>query len=117
MGKFIALVVALAALLPGCGLTGGCENEVAARLPSPSGRLEAVVFNRGCGASVGFNTQLSIVSAGQVPEGGGNALILDGTVPLGITWISESSLEVVGTGGARAFKKEPSAADVSVSYR
>ncbi|GHA76722.1 hypothetical protein GCM10007067_12490 [Lysobacter bugurensis] len=115
MGKFQALVVASALAASGCDVAG-CENEISARAPSPSGGRDAVVINRGCGATTGFNTQLAIVDAGHVPEGAGNVLVLDGTVPLRLTWRGDRSLHVEGAGGSRVFKREASADGVSISY-
>ena len=61
-----------------------CENEISKTVISPSGNLKAVVFNRGCGATTGFNTQISIINTSEELESeGGNLFIADGTLPLG----------------------------------
>jgi hypothetical protein len=75
MERTLALPIFAALLLAGCGDVG-CGNEVSYRAPSPNGKVEAVVFNRNCGATTDFNTQLSIVPASQVPEGSGDILVL-----------------------------------------
>jgi hypothetical protein len=115
-----ATLLALCLLgLSGCdsvGITGDCENEVAQTVASPTGRLEVVVFNRGCGATTGFNTQVSIVQAGHLPDGPGNVLLMDGTVPLKVTWQSDTDLRLSGIGSARLFKQEPVVVGVSVAY-
>ena len=81
--RFPALL-ALALVLSGCDL---CGNEVARTVLSPSGKMKAVVFNRNCGATTGFNTQVSILPVSSaLPDDGGNTLILDGTVPLKVEW-------------------------------
>lgn len=111
----LALVANLFGLLVGCDL--GCGNEVLGTVPSPSGKLSAIVFNRNCGATTGFNTQVSIASSSDTsPSGGGNALILDGTVPLDIVWSSDSSLSISGLGSAKVFKQQQSIHGVSISY-
>jgi hypothetical protein len=115
MGRIAALVVGTAIALSGCDSVT-CENEISARLPSPAGRLEAVVFERGCGATTDFNTQLSIVPVGGMPEAAGNALILDDSVPLTLAWQNERELRVTGLGSSRPLKQEGSVQGVSVSY-
>jgi len=108
--------VAILALLTGC--EQACQNEVAASLNSPSGKLQAVVFHRGCGATVGFNTQVSVIAApGALSNEGGNVLILEGKVEPKIQWLSEGRLSIAGIGSEKAFKKEQSVLGIEVSYR
>jgi hypothetical protein len=84
-------IVITAALVAGC--TPTCENEVSASVRSPSGKMKAVLFNRGCGATVGFNTQVSVLSAeAALPNDEGNVLIVDDDVSLALHWKSDSSL-------------------------
>ena len=97
MERAQALPLFIALALAGCSDVG-CENKVSARVPSPNGQVEAVVFSRDCGATTGFSTQLSIVSTGQSPEGSGNILVVNGSVPLKLSWASGSSLSVSGLG-------------------
>lgn len=114
-------------LLPGVllltvsiGLSGcdGCGNEISQTVTSPSGKLKAVVFNRNCGATTGFNTQVSIIPSSEtLPSDGGNTLILDGTVPLKVEWRSESALNLRDLGAAKIFRQSHSTAGVTVSYR
>jgi len=58
-----------------CGL---CTNEEIARFPSPDGMLEAVLFERNCGASTDFSTQVTIVRAGfSMTNQAGDAFVAD----------------------------------------
>ena len=103
------------AALTGCGAT--CGNEVSQAISSPSGHARAVVFNRDCGATTGFNTQVSIVSGVNVLSNDeGNALILAGTIPLQIQWESDSVLRLDGLGSAKVFKQETLVAGVAINY-
>jgi hypothetical protein len=116
MKKLLPCLVLLALSI---GLSGcdPCGNDVSQTVVSPSGRLKAVVFNRDCGATTGFSTQVSIIpSSESLPGEGGNTLVLDGTVPLKIEWRSDSMLHLSGIGAARIFLQSNSAAGVSVSY-
>jgi hypothetical protein len=117
MKQTLRILVAVAVCLVVSGCDAGCNNEGVSTITSPSGTLEAVVFNRGCGATTGFNTQVSIVKPGDEPVGAGNTLILDGKVPLQLHWLSASKLSISGLGSAKIFKQEQSAAGVSVAYR
>ena len=75
------------------------------------------MFNRNCGATTGFNTQVSIIAAtGSLPDDSGNTLILDGTVPLQVHWQSNSALHLSGLGSAEIFKQASSASGAAVSY-
>lgn len=113
------LLPALILLAVSIGLSGcdPCGNEISQTVTSPSGKIKAVVFNRNCGATTGFNTQVSIIpSLESLPGDGGNTLILDGTVPLKIEWRSDSALHLSGLSAAKIFLQSQSAAGVSVSY-
>jgi len=110
----LLVVLALSLVISGCDV--GCSNEVVSSISSPSGTANVIVFNRGCGATTGFNTQVSIVHAGAAPVGAGNTLILNDTVPLKVQWLSESKLSISGLGSAQVFKQEQSVAGVSVAY-
>ncbi|MFC3552483.1 hypothetical protein ACFOLC_15875 [Lysobacter cavernae] len=112
--KFIAMF-AISAALSGCDT---CSNEVVQTVLSPSGQRKAIVFNRNCGATVGFNTQLSIIPAhDDLPPDSGNTLVLDGTIPLRMKWQSDSDLTVLWSGSAKIFEQQRSVGDVSVTYR
>ncbi len=113
----------------GClDLGGSCHNEQLADLASPGGRHRAVVFQRDCGATTGFSTQLSVLSAGAtLPDSGGNVFSADtdhGRAPAGrgrgprvtARWLAPDTLEVRYDARARVFMKAATAADVSVRY-
>ncbi|WP_153067370.1 hypothetical protein [Steroidobacter cummioxidans] len=103
------------ALLSGCG--SACENEISQTVVSPSENMKAVVFNRGCGATVGYNTQVSLLPASaRLQDAGGNVLVVDGTVPLKVEWESDVSIRIIGRLDTQIFKKEPSVSGVQVAY-
>jgi hypothetical protein len=64
----------LLTLTAGCNL---CGNQEISRIPSPDGKIEAVIFERDC-ATTDFSTQISILPKGSsVHSGVGNAFIGD----------------------------------------
>jgi hypothetical protein len=112
--RCIAPLLWVALALGGCNV---CENEVSQTVSSPSGRWKAIVFHRGCGATLGFNTQLSVISSSTaMPEGAGNAFVIDGTVVLKLKWLSDTSLLVSGAQGARIYRREERVGKVSLEY-
>ena len=59
-------LVAMALIAPvlGCGALDPCGNEIVSRKASPSGSHEAVVFERDCGATTSWSTQVAIIRGG-----------------------------------------------------
>ena len=41
-----------------------CGNEILSEMRSPDGRLKFIVFQRDCGATTAFSTQVSIIPSG-----------------------------------------------------
>jgi hypothetical protein len=93
-------LIALANGLSACAPL--CENTVITRASESSGRREAVVFVRACGATTRNSTQVALLaSPGTEPVGIGNVLVLDDPVGAaetpGITrlrWLGADTLEV-----------------------
>jgi hypothetical protein len=87
-------------------------------VPSPDGRFEAVIFQRDCGATTAFSTQISILSrGGALPKTAGNAWIADsnhGAAPIGkwggpsveVSWSTNRRLTVVAHPAARISRNE-----------
>ncbi len=117
--RLISHLIACGALLTSAALTGcdaACRNEVVASVRSPSGKASAAVFNRNCGATTGFNTQISVWQQLMVPNEGGNVFIADGTLPVTVRWLSETELLISGVQGAKTFKQELKLSSVNISY-
>ena len=104
-----------------------CTNDVIARIASPDGKHEAVMFQRDCGATTGFSTQISIVGLGDTPSGSGNAFRADddhGLAKAGawggswaeMKWLAPDRLLVRYATNSRIFEQDYSVAGVSVSY-
>jgi hypothetical protein len=105
-----------------------CGNEVVSETKSPDAKLKVVVFERDCGATTNFSTQISIVRSNQsLPSGGGNLFIADdkhhaiplgskGTMEITVSWESNSSLIVSYPQKAEVFLKKVNVAGVAVRY-
>jgi hypothetical protein len=57
-----------------------CSNQVFQEVQSPDSAYRAVVFQRDCGETTGFSTEVSLLPAGQAlsDKASGNVLDLDG---------------------------------------
>jgi hypothetical protein len=105
-----------------------CGVTVVRRTPSPNGRLEAVLFERNCGATTDFATNLSLVKRGNpIPNDAGNLLVADSdqgraqlepghVIRLSVEWVGSDSLIVRYDRRARVFRREGNAHGVSVHY-
>ena len=123
MVKF-ASCLAVATLLSAC--SGGCANTVLSNSVSPDGRSGAVIFQRDCGATTGYSTQISVVRPGSRPTGAGNAYVADGNHGAAVAnhggpwvetrWIDAGHLLVRYDANSRIFKQESQAAGVQITY-
>ena len=106
----------------------GCSNQPLAIEKSPDGSLEAVIFQRDCGATTGFSTQVSIFRS-WLPRGtsSGNIFVSDtdhGKAPSGVgggpdvkvKWVSERELVIAHHHLARVFLSEPNWGAVKITY-
>jgi hypothetical protein len=123
IGMAAVLFAGLAALLfVGCSRLlehtfDPCGNQVVQVIPSPDGKLKAVVFERDCGATTEFSTQVSILPAGdKLLNDGGNLFVADdhGAAPsgpgggprVGLAWTAKRQLLLRYDHSARVFKTE-----------
>jgi hypothetical protein len=124
-----AALLAVAGLVtPGCRDPGGiCENAAVARVASPDGTREAVLFQRSCGATTGYSTQLSLVGRGEEPAGAGTAFVADtdhgkaaaagwGGPWAEPSWRSPTQLLVRYDRRARLFRSEDNVDGVTIRY-
>lgn len=105
----------------------GCGNTIVQRLPSPDGIREAVLFERNCGATTSYTTQISITGREEKIRGWGNVFIADanhGAAPTGswggpattMEWVSASDLQIKFDRRSRVSLKVPERGGVQVSY-
>jgi hypothetical protein len=128
-GLAAALVATAGGVLFAAGRQSGlCENTPLAEVPSPGGTRKAVVFQRDCGATTGFSTQVSVLAAGEkLRDNGGNVFVADtdhGAAPSGPgggpvvepVWIAEDRLLIRHHRLARVFRSEARVGSVAVVY-
>jgi hypothetical protein len=116
------------AVLPCTGCSDACQNTVASSSLSPNGELAAVLFQRDCGATTGFSTQISILRPGDKPTGGGNAFIADddhGAARVGswegswaeAKWLAPDHLLIRYAVKSRLFERSDSVSGVKITYQ
>jgi hypothetical protein len=115
----ISLGVVILALV-GSGyyfLSNVCANTMVVSSGSPSGKWKVVLFERKCGATTGFSSQISLIDAREkLKNKSGNIYIAEG-YPEGyaLTWTSDNSVLIRGVKG-RISKQEAELSGVQFSY-
>ena len=105
-----------------------CVNDVVSRLSSADGAHEAVMFQRDCGATTGFSTQISILETGAQLSGSGNTFRADddhGVARAGewggswaeMKWLAPDHLLVRYAAGSRIFEQDGEVAGVKITYQ
>lgn len=123
MKRFSPLL--LVALLAGC--SDFCANSVVSETTAPGGLHKAVLFQRDCGASTGFSTQISILDPEDEPSGGGNAFRADddhGKASNGhwggswaeVRWLAPDHLVVRYAAKSRIFEQDDAVDGVRITY-
>ena len=109
------------------GCSDASQNDAIDRVISPDRKYEAVLFQRDCGATTAFSTQVSIIPADGAIEDAGNAFVADddhGKAAAGswggpraeVRWRSSNELLVRYAEGSRIFEQEASVSGVEVEF-
>ena len=89
-----------------------CGNEVYTEVMSPNKERKVVVFQRDCGATTGFSTQVSIIeSDDELENEGGNIYIIKGhpkDVSPQVRWVSNKELRIERSLNGSEYKAESS---------
>lgn len=121
-------VIALTTLALVSGCADGCENETIIRSQSPDGSHDAILFQRACGATTGFSTQISVLDHGASPADGGNAFIADddhGAAAAGswggswaeVKWLASDRLLIRYAIRSRIFAQQSEVSGVRITYQ
>jgi hypothetical protein len=118
----VGLVLAMNA-----GCSDGCGKIIVSSEKATDALHAAVLFERDCGATTGFSTQVSVLNAGERRLGSGNVFIADGdhgaaqAAPWGgpwteLMWLSPSRLLVRYDTKARVFQRSETVSGVQISF-
>lgn len=105
-----------------------CGNSLLFEAPSPTGDVKALVFERSCGATTDFSTQVSLVEAkSTLPNEGGNVFIGDtdhlrapsgpgGGPKVKVTWVGPAALRIEYHPLVRVIFRNESVGGVDIQY-
>ena len=111
------LILVVACPLLFLSSSGPCANEIVSESLSPNGKLKAVIFTRNCGATTALSRQVSIISGSKdLANHAGNVFISADAPTLGIRWIDDQNLTIIGGGDASPLPVE-GFAGVRVTYQ
>jgi hypothetical protein len=119
------LAIPLLAVTSGC--EPGCTDTTVAEARAPEGQLKAVLFQRDCGATTGFSTQVSVLKSTGHVSGSGNAFRADdnhGAAAIGtwggpwaeIRWLTSEHLLIRYAEGSRIFEQSNAVSGVTITY-
>ena len=110
----------------GCDL---CDNRIVREMLSPNDSKRVVLFERDCGATTDFSTQISILPVGQqLGTSAGNIFVADanhdivsvdshGVMAVDITWKNDQEIEITYPTRARIFLKAPEYQGIRIVYK
>lgn len=102
----------LSNLLPSCAI-----NEQA-RLISPDGQFDLVVFSRDCGATTTANTQAALLPAGDtVPDDAASFVSVGVATDFEPRWDGFGNIELTVPTDAEIYRQDETVAGISVIYR
>jgi hypothetical protein len=107
-------------------LAGTCENEVKSEVASPRREYVATVYERSCGATTGYSTQVNMRPAGAPflgePKLGGSVedgvvFIADGQLLITVSWPDEERILVTGDmESVKVSRRDSTWKDIAISY-
>ena len=121
------LFLSAAVLLLVGGCSDSCTNTLVTSAIAPDGEHRAALFQRDCGATTGFSTQISVAASGQRPSSTGNAFRADddhGAATVGkwggpwaeVKWFAATHLHVRYASRSRVFEKADQIGGVRLTY-
>jgi len=124
---FAMAIIAIVAISD-FSLSGECRNETVSESNAPGNAVKYVVFQRDCGATTGYSTQVSLIKVGETLKNeGGNIFIADtnhveapsgagGGPEVRIKWVSDTHLQIHHHQLARVFRAERAVDGVQIDY-
>ncbi|MEC2074529.1 hypothetical protein [Metabacillus fastidiosus] len=93
-----------------------CGNDIKQKISSPNGENVAYIFERSCGATTGFSSQLSIIDSDEnFPNKSGNAFRFDGK--FSVEWLNENTLRIIyDKSSEKPYKMEKKVNHINVLY-
>jgi len=129
-GLVTLAIIAIGSFLLFLGYTADkmCGNQIISNTELPEVNMNVIVFQRDCGATTGFSTQISMLEIGEkLPNESGNIFIEDtdhGRVPSGkgggpevkVKVISGNHIKILHHPNTRIFNKQSQWEGVKIEY-
>jgi hypothetical protein len=114
---FFACVLGIFVQCTSLSILGNCVDNIKYESVSPDRRFVATVFERSCGATTGFSTQVNIRESSQSfdSKSKGSILVTGGRNAIYLSWIDKSHLSV-SLLNVEIFKKEEMWNGISITY-
>jgi hypothetical protein len=99
-------------------VAGLCGTIIRHVIPAPNATASAVVFERDCGATTNFSTQISIVPTGAVfsAEKHPAFFVVGGRHDLVPRWNGGTEIEIAVPQGEKVYRKESHVNGIEVTY-
>jgi hypothetical protein len=121
------VVVAIFAIVV-AGCSDPCSNTIVSSVDAPGGEHRAVLFQRDCGATTSFTTQVAVLRVGETLSGAGGVFVADtdhdvaqaaewGGPWAEIVWLSPTRLLVRRDANARVFKAARRMKDLQIEFQ
>lgn len=101
-----------------------CTNKIINTKYSPNRKYKIVIFQRNCGATTDFSTQISILQFNEeLKNEGGNLFTADGAtnkeniINVKPKWLSNENVIIEYDKNARVFKNEKSINEIKIDYK
>ncbi len=127
--QIFLLILPFLVLLSSClNIPEDCRNRIFSDVYSPNNKLKAVLFQRDCGATTSFSSQVAILPADKkLPNQVGNIFTADSNHGLAISgfgggpkieifWVSDSELLIKRESRAKVFYSIPLFENVKIRY-
>jgi hypothetical protein len=124
---FVVVTLLAEVIMDVDGVFDLCDNSIVQVVDAPGGRISAVVFERSCGATTEFSTQVSVVQSDAKPSDGGNVFVADdnrgsaaasawGGPWVDVRWRSAHELIVRYDAASRVYKAEPLVGGIEIMF-
>tara|TARA_R110001606_G_scaffold334961_1_gene482946 strand:- start:12 stop:407 length:396 start_codon:yes stop_codon:yes gene_type:complete len=94
-----------------------CDNTIIATKFSPNQNNKIVLFERSCGATTGFSTQVSILEKENDLENENSAILITEKDSLNIKWINDDEVSIEIKKNSEVFKKQNHFNGIKINYK
>lgn len=119
--KRLLLVSLVMIVISGCDFSSlsGCEDATVLHKVSPNAKYEAIVLERGCGATTDFVTKINLIDREAYFGRSEEVFLIKGSMNVGIEWTTDSRIVVDCENclESNVFTQKTSWKDVEIIYK